>query len=201
VNVPPPSSCSNQTACSLDSYAVANINCNDNGTTDNPQDDTFTFDITVSGQGSIWTGGGSSGTINSAGTMGPFEIYCGDVSFEVEANCGSASLPIMVTAPPACSTDSRCANMAAYIDENNCCQSCEGNLTINTAYSSNYTTTSPSNIALNKPTYGSSKAANTSSNSGKAVDDLSFTSFQSTVELDPWWEIDLMGNLGSLDSI
>jgi GEVED domain/Secretion system C-terminal sorting domain len=97
------------TACAL-SPEVSNILCNDNGTPNNPADDTFTFQLTVTGSGTsstwnltnniVFTGG----LYNIPTTFGPFSIAGGIKYFTVRDNVTPAcAYETFVTPPATCS--------------------------------------------------------------------------------------------------
>ena len=74
--------------CTLNLVAtVSNIQCDNNGTPDNPNDDLFTFQVTVTGGNPWgWTGGGRSGDMGVPVTFGPYAIAAGNVSFTIVDN-------------------------------------------------------------------------------------------------------------------
>lgn len=85
----PPPTCSGQgSGCDIDLSLDQPI-CNNNGTPDNPLDDTFTFQATVTGTntGTGWastpTGvlSGISGNYNQATTIGPIDVYNSQISY------------------------------------------------------------------------------------------------------------------------
>jgi len=106
VQVTAPSTCSD--ACAI-SAAVSNVLCNDNGTPLNPSDDTYTFDVTVSGMGNglSWTAndpGGSTGNYGVMTNFGPYPISGGSVSLVIaDIDDAGCTAPITVTPPSACS--------------------------------------------------------------------------------------------------
>ena len=185
-------SCSDEIPCDITDYVVSNITCDDNNTPDNPQDDTFTFTINVAGVGiNGWDGGGTSGLYNEDIQVGPFDIYCGDVQFTLTSKNCSKTLEVNVVAPPACSVALPC-NTYATIIRNNCCKPCpKGNLEVKTSYREAEIT---SHVSYHKPTNGSSKLLGSNSSSYLAVDGDEATIFQTALEENPWWEIDLIGN-------
>ncbi|GEM_PF-285563 len=89
--------------------SVSNVQCNDNGTPNDPNDDTFTFTLTViSGADWGWTGGGVTtdmATAHTPQTFGPYPISGGQVSFTImdndNANC---TYDVVVNPPAPCST-------------------------------------------------------------------------------------------------
>ncbi len=89
--------------------AASSIVCNDNGTTTNPADDTYTFSLNVTGTGAKWqTTIGTTvikGLMNTPKTFGPYPISGGDLNFTVrdsaDATCTFAA---SVVAPSPCST-------------------------------------------------------------------------------------------------
>ncbi|GAB4251173.1 MAG: hypothetical protein Kow0027_14980 [Saprospiraceae bacterium] len=89
VTVDPPQPCSTPVVCDL-SASVGNLLCHDAGTPNNPDDDTYTFLLTVSGSnpGDGWTttvlGTPVSGTIGTPNTMGPYAINSGILNFTVQ---------------------------------------------------------------------------------------------------------------------
>jgi hypothetical protein len=95
---------------------TSNILCNDNGTTSDADDDTFTFDLTISGGNPWgWTNGSDNGAYDISSNLGPFLINEGNVNFTViDNNNNTCSLNISVLAPATCSsddTDTNCENI------------------------------------------------------------------------------------------
>ena len=95
-------------ACTLNAI-VANIVCDNNDTGADDTDDTFTFELTASGQNisSGWqsVGGLISGTYGSAQSFGPFAINGGDLVLVIQDNVtGYCVDTVTVTAPPPCSS-------------------------------------------------------------------------------------------------
>jgi hypothetical protein len=95
--------------CTLSATASAAI-CNDNGTASNPADDTYTFDLTVSGANTSgnWTtfvGGKTyTGAIGTAQKIGPFSIAQGGITFVVrDPNKDGCQASVTVAAPATCS--------------------------------------------------------------------------------------------------
>ncbi|MFT7121390.1 MAG: gliding motility-associated-like protein, partial [Neolewinella sp.] len=98
-----PGTCS--PTCAI-SAVTSNVLCNDEGTND-PSDDTFTFEVVVTGEntGPTWiASNGNTGTYNISTTFGPFLISSGDVAlgFQDEENPGCIT-QIFAQAPPSCS--------------------------------------------------------------------------------------------------
>ncbi len=95
-------------ACQI-SAVVSNIVCNDNGTINDPNDDTFTFTIRVTGNNisPTWNISGQSTTYayNTNVNLGPYPISGGNLSLNIEdtadPNCRTIA---NVTAPDVCST-------------------------------------------------------------------------------------------------
>jgi len=106
VSVNPPVSCSDQCAIAAE---VNNINCFDGGTPSDPSDDTFSFDVLVTGMnnGTSWSAtdpNSSSGSYTTTTTLGPYLISGGDLSFNIiDSNDGTCSVEINVAAPASCS--------------------------------------------------------------------------------------------------
>jgi GEVED domain/SprB repeat/Secretion system C-terminal sorting domain len=108
-SVTPPATCSYNNPCSI-SATTSNLNCNDNGTPSDPADDTFTFNLTVTGSntGSNWTatvlGLPVSGSYGTPITMGPYAINGGNIVFTVQdANDPACTAAVSVTPPAPCS--------------------------------------------------------------------------------------------------
>jgi len=87
---------------------VSNIVCNDNGTNYDPTDDTYTFDLLVTGQtpGFLWRS--SDGTLNGIyGTIlscGPYSIDAGWLEFNIhDYNTPTCSTTLSIEPPPSCS--------------------------------------------------------------------------------------------------
>ncbi|RMG84318.1 MAG: hypothetical protein D6714_08110, partial [Bacteroidetes bacterium] len=101
--------------CSVSANA-SNVLCHDNGTNTDPADDTFTFDLMVTGNaaGPGWTtslGGQSfSGNYGVVTTFGPFPISGGNLNFTVEdQNDPACSDAVSVVAPAPCSSPAVCS--------------------------------------------------------------------------------------------
>ena len=187
--------------------AVTNIICDDNGTTDDPTDDTFTFTLHVTGTGAEgWRGLGQSGQFNEDVLMGPFPISGGDINANITNDFCNTQLLVNVPAPDACSTEIEC-NIPSLISESFCCQNCPtGNILLSTSNNENYNIPTEQNIAINKPTQVSSRPSLTRSNSAFAVDGLTNGNINinpdlviTTMEETPWWEVDLTGNFSVTD--
>ncbi len=90
-------------------YELNNIVCNNQGTENDPTDDTYTFDLEISGVniGSGWSNqdGSFSGNYDDIINYGPFLISDGDFTLSIQdiedAEC---TIDIMVLAPSACSS-------------------------------------------------------------------------------------------------
>ncbi|MBK9257768.1 MAG: gliding motility-associated C-terminal domain-containing protein [Saprospiraceae bacterium] len=105
VDVPALIPCSS--ACAI-TATTNNVLCNDNGTINDPADDTFTFTIRVNGfnLSPSWgiEGQAQDRLYNTNITLGPFPVSGGNVSLNItdsaDSQCRTA---VNVTAPPACS--------------------------------------------------------------------------------------------------
>ena len=94
--------------CSINA-TLSNILCNSNGTGNDDTDDTFTFDLLVSGQniGVSWqsTDGTLSGTYGAAQNFGPFLITNGDLNFDLQdLTTLTCMTSVLVNAPVTCSS-------------------------------------------------------------------------------------------------
>lgn len=93
--------------CNIEATA-SNVLCDDNGTPDDPSDDTFTFDLIVTGVGNPWgwTGGGQTVEYDQVTEFGPYNISEGIVGFTVtDTDNPTCSANISVDAPEPCSDD------------------------------------------------------------------------------------------------
>ncbi len=97
----------NKTVCKLQ-FQTTNLACNPANTLDNPADDTYSFDLTITSTGpcaTTWNGpNGTTGTYNSTTAFGPYPISAGSQTLSFR----DASDPLLVTnitvpVPPACS--------------------------------------------------------------------------------------------------
>ncbi len=107
VSVTPPATCSNQCAISA---TTANVLCNDNGTPSDPSDDTFTFDITVTGSntGTGWNANdpnNTTGNYDVATSFGPYPISGGALNFTVTDDTDSGCTASVSVTPPATCSD------------------------------------------------------------------------------------------------
>ncbi len=105
-NIGPLTPCSD--ACIINA-TIANVQCDNQGTADNSDDDTYTFELTVSGinTSSNWETnlGSFSGAYDVPQTLGPFLISDGDISFSVfDADDPGCETSMLAEAPAACSS-------------------------------------------------------------------------------------------------
>jgi SdrD B-like domain/HYR domain/Secretion system C-terminal sorting domain/PA14 domain len=94
-----------QPTCSI-SAVSSNVVCNNNGTASNPADDTYTFSVTVSSNGSCagtWTGGGLSGAYGTTANFGPYAISGGNQNLTFTSSTGQTTA-VTVVAPATCSS-------------------------------------------------------------------------------------------------
>lgn len=123
-SVTPPAPCSNVTPCAINATTTTPI-CNNNGTPNDPADDTYTFNMTVTGTnaGSGWStvilGSPQSGPYGTATLMGPYPINGGTLNFTIQDNNSpSCSKAMSVTPPSTCSSGSGgpsyCASSSAF---------------------------------------------------------------------------------------
>jgi gliding motility-associated-like protein len=122
INLPPP--CSTAPPCDINYAQIGNVTCSDNGTPNDPNDDTFTFILQVVGDGTSpngWTANdplGTTGDYNVVTTMGPYPISGGGFPVVVTDNDDPSCTTISVTiVPPApCSTPPPCNLTGALIN-------------------------------------------------------------------------------------
>ena len=98
----------NGSACFI-STSTSNINCDDNGTENDPSDDTFSGLITVSGSGtgSSWSGGSLSGAYDQPIAFGPYPISSGNITINItDIDDSSCSTNLTLRAPATCSNGS-----------------------------------------------------------------------------------------------
>ncbi|MFT4758072.1 MAG: hypothetical protein ACI9XO_000816 [Paraglaciecola sp.] len=122
VSVIPPASCSNN-VCTITGTVTASP-CDDAGTDTDPADDTFTFDLTVTGTstGAGWlstiNGESVSGSYDMPQTFGPFLISDGDVTFAVVDNVDNGCNDVVIVfAPASCSNANACSITATISNE------------------------------------------------------------------------------------
>ena len=111
---PPP--CPNPPSCNINFQQVGNITCNDNGTPNDPSDDTFTFLVVVTGMGVSNSGWTANDPLNTTGqyddltTMGPYPISGGGFPLVAtdndDPNCTTNTINIVPPAP--CSVPQPC---------------------------------------------------------------------------------------------
>ncbi len=58
-------------------------NYDNNGTTSNSSDDTFTVEVTISGNGNAWIANGQTGAYGQTVTFGPYPVDAAGISFDV----------------------------------------------------------------------------------------------------------------------
>lgn len=124
LDVVPPATCSTTTPCTISANA-GNPICNDNSTPSDPSDDTYTFNLTVTGSntGPGWTtsilGAPQSGGYGSTTLMGPYPIAGGDLSFTLaDVDDSGCTAAVSVTAPSPCSNGGNgqdyCESVSAF---------------------------------------------------------------------------------------
>ena len=150
-----------QNCCDLESQAfsfegiqavVSNIICNDNGTGNDLTDDTFTFDILVSGQsaGTPWqsTDGMLSGIYDVLQTSDPYLISDGILNLDiVDANASTCITSISVDPPSPCSSCNQTMDAGASST-----LSCNNTITALDGFSSevgNYSWVGPNSFSSN----------------------------------------------------
>ncbi|MBK8705142.1 MAG: DUF11 domain-containing protein [Saprospiraceae bacterium] len=102
----PPNTCSDE--CNIDVTLQGDPVCNNNGTPGNPNDDTFTFTVVVSGMNnsSGWTASnGASGAYNVPVVFGPYAIANGPVSITFADNLAPVCSEVLNVTPPATCSD------------------------------------------------------------------------------------------------
>ncbi len=124
VNVSPPMTCSN--VCVI-MATPSNILCNDSGTPSDPSDDSFSFEVVVSGAntGSSWFANdpnSTTGAYNTTVVFGPYNINSGDLNFTITDILDPAcTASLLIVAPPTCSNTCDIMSTAWNIvcDDNN----------------------------------------------------------------------------------
>ena len=108
-----PAPCSVPPPCTIGA-TVSNIDCDDNGTPNDPLDDTFTFDLLVTGTnvGTAWGSddpNNSFGNYNQITSLGPFLIDAGNLNFSIfDLDDPTCSVDVSVNAPAPCSIPEPC---------------------------------------------------------------------------------------------
>ncbi|RME93326.1 MAG: DUF11 domain-containing protein, partial [Bacteroidetes bacterium] len=101
-----PPACSN--TCRLEAVAGEAV-CDDNGTPSDPSDDTYTFQLTVTGDNTsaTWRASDPNATTGTYGeplTMGPYAIAAGDLNLTITDSAdGLCMTNVNVSTPPTCS--------------------------------------------------------------------------------------------------
>ncbi len=105
--------CGDLPQCDL-KVSVSQVQCNNNGTPANPDDDTFTSSLLVTGTGQGWKttvkGLEITGSYGVQKVLGPFKISEGNVSLVVadQVQDGCASEEVVINAPGTCSGGATC---------------------------------------------------------------------------------------------
>lgn len=104
INVVAPETCSDLCAISAE---VFNVLCDDSGTPSHPEDDTYTFEVLVTGlnTGSTWISNlGHIGSYNDTTSIGPLPISEGDITLQVSDIADlECTMEVEISAPPTCS--------------------------------------------------------------------------------------------------
>lgn len=113
--------CCSAPPCSLTTN-VSNIQCQDNGTPSNPDDDKFTFTLTVNGSstGAGWTtlinGQTVNGSYGVAKSMGPYPISGGVLNFDVkDETTATCKAGVSVVPPAPCSNTPATASIGDFV--------------------------------------------------------------------------------------
>ncbi len=103
------------TSCTLTAEPAANIVCDDNGTAGDPDDDTYTFEITVNGDNtdpaasdSFTDSEGNIGTYGSTFSYGPYPISGGNITINFTDNDDPDCIGSMMAAAPATCSGATC---------------------------------------------------------------------------------------------
>jgi gliding motility-associated-like protein len=128
ITIPNPAPCSTAPSCDINFSQIGNITCDDNGTPNDPSDDTFTFILQIVGTGTSsngWTANDPLGTTsdyNVITTMGPYPISGGGFPIIVTDNddpsCTTFSVNIVPPGP--CSTAPPCDLTQSTVVTNQC---------------------------------------------------------------------------------
>jgi hypothetical protein len=131
--IDPPAPC--PIPCDISATAATPI-CNDNGTPSNPNDDVFTVDITVNGNGTGWQAddpNNSNGAFGQTSTFGPFPISGGPVVLNFSLIDDLACQESIIIDPPLACSDA-CELEANFFD-----LACNDNGTPNTTTDDTFT--------------------------------------------------------------
>jgi hypothetical protein len=175
--------------------------------------DDLIFTLTLSGNdvGTTYTISGGGSGIGTYGVATIFTISGGadgtdkniTITDDSDNTCTS---DLVIAGVEPCTSSFTCSLEPAILGQN-CCAPCDdGNIVANSTYWTGYEHNMPlSNIAFSKPTRSSGDAFATCSNSYFAVDgdtagNLSQNCLSvSETMLNPWWEVDLVGNFDIQD--
>ncbi|HHM20632.1 MAG TPA: hypothetical protein ENJ20_01295, partial [Bacteroidetes bacterium] len=120
-NVSPPATCSDGTPCSITTNMSIPI-CHDNGTPDDPSDDTYTLNLTVSGTGTApgWSANVSgqlqSGLYGITTPMGPYPINQGSQQVTItDDNDAGCTADLTFNPPGTCSNGGSGLNYCASV--------------------------------------------------------------------------------------
>jgi len=150
--------------CDIFEAVVSNVLCDDNGTSSDPSDDTFTFELIVNGT-NVSTDGYQItspfiffGNYGQIVTLGPLNISDGDILIELEdIDYQDCNINIQVEVPSTCSND--CELVANIIDISDCDDGGTGNTEDDdtfdvTIYVSGQNTGSTYSVIIGGDTYG-----------------------------------------------
>ncbi len=106
LTITPPETCSD--VCEIASAQAVSIECSDNGTPSDPSDDTFTFEVIVTGvnTSATWTDNlGNTGNYGVPASYGPYSIAGNPtVTLDItDGESGSCTAEVVAVAPPTCS--------------------------------------------------------------------------------------------------
>ena len=105
LTVDAPPTCSDQ--CEILEAAYTDVQCDDNGTPTDPSDDTYTFQVILSGANTAtsWTANdGTNGAYNEAVSFGPYDISSGDVTLSfIDDADEECTAELTIPAPETCS--------------------------------------------------------------------------------------------------
>ncbi len=105
-----PATCSDQDPCAIDAQITLPETCNNNGTDTDDSDDTYSFEVTVTGNGTGWTDSEGNSGVSGDVVSYSFPISGGDVLITyTDDNDALCQVQVQAVAPMTCSDGVACS--------------------------------------------------------------------------------------------
>jgi GEVED domain len=146
VQVVPPATCSNTPACNI-SGQLTNLLCNNSGTASITTDDTYTYNLNVTGSGTgagwtaIFQGATITGTYGTPKSMGPAQISSGNATLTIRDQANTNCTATVQVVPPAICSNTPACNISGQLTNLLCNNNGTASITTDDTYTYNLNVT------------------------------------------------------------